>query len=77
MCAWLATKPSNIGIGGKNLAGQKLTIKLTEDQQKQIKAATGKSITELNIDLASTGHLTEKELGEVAGGVVRDKTSPL
>ena len=58
------------------MAGNKLTIKLTDDQQKQIKAATGKSITELNIDLASTGHLTEKELGQVAGGVL-DKTSPL
>jgi hypothetical protein len=50
------------------MAGNKLTIKLTEDQQKQIKAATGKSLTELHIDLASTGDLTEGELGQVAGG---------
>ena len=58
------------------MAGQKLTIRLTDDQQRQIKNATGKSVTELNIDLASTGHLTEKDLEQVAGGVL-DKTSPL
>ena len=46
----------------------KLTIKLTDEQQNQIKRATGKSITELNIDLGSTGQLTEKDLENVAGG---------
>jgi hypothetical protein len=51
------------------MAGNKLTIKLTDDQQKQIKNATGKSITELSIDLASAAHLTEKDLENVAGGV--------
>jgi hypothetical protein len=50
------------------MAGNKLTIKLTADQQKQIKDATGKSITELNIDLAATGGLSDKELEQVAGG---------
>lgn len=50
------------------MAGDKLTIKLTVDQQNQIKAATGRSITELNIDLGATGHLSEKELGSIAGG---------
>ena len=50
------------------MAGNKLTIKLTDDQQNQIKSATGKSITELNIDLGSAGHLTEKDLENVAGG---------
>ncbi|MGA7410842.1 MAG: hypothetical protein WBW33_10175 [Bryobacteraceae bacterium] len=50
------------------MAENKLTIKLTDEQQKQIKDATGKSITELNIDLASTGQLTEVELEQVAGG---------
>ena len=44
----------------------KVTIKLTDDQQKRIKEATGKSITELNIDLAS---LNEAELNQAAGGV--------
>jgi hypothetical protein len=51
------------------MAGNILTIKLTDDQQKQIKNATGKSITELNIDLASTGQLSEKDLGGVSGGI--------
>ena len=46
----------------------KLTIKLTDEQQKQIKDATGRSITELNIDSAATGALGEKDLDQVAGG---------
>jgi len=50
------------------MASNKLTITLTEDQQKQIKSATGKNITQLNIDLASTGNLNEKDLDRVAGG---------
>ena len=50
------------------MAGNKLTIKLTDDQQKQIRDATGRSIKQLNIDLASTGALSEKELADVAGG---------
>jgi len=52
------------------MAGNKLTLKLTGDQQKQIKDATGKSITELNIDLASAGGLSEKDLDQVAGGSI-------
>lgn len=51
------------------MAGNKLTIKLTDDQQNQIKSATGKSITELNIDLAAAGLLSPKDLENVAGGV--------
>ena len=50
------------------MAGSKLTIKLTDEQQKQIKKATGKTLTELNIDLAATGSLRDEELGKVAGG---------
>jgi hypothetical protein len=50
------------------MAGNKLTIKLTDDQQNQIKNATGRTITELNIDLAATGQLSEKDLEELAGG---------
>ena len=50
------------------MAGKKLTIKLTDDQKNQIKNATGKNITELNIDLGSTGHLSEQDLENVAGG---------
>jgi hypothetical protein len=52
------------------MAGSKLTIKLTEDQQTQIKNATGRIITELNIDVAATGNLTEKDLDQISGGRV-------
>jgi len=55
------------------MAGEKLRIKLTDDQQKQIRDATGKSVSELNIDLASTGDLTERELAQVAGGATKKK----
>ena len=51
------------------MAGKKLTIKLTSDQQKQIKDATGKSIRELNIDLTSPGTLSDKDLEAVSGGL--------
>jgi hypothetical protein len=51
------------------MAGNKLTIKLSTDQQAQIKDATGRSVTELNIDLSSTGSLSEKDLENVAGGI--------
>jgi hypothetical protein len=71
-----ATKSSNKGTGDDNTAGLELPIKLTDNQQKQIKAATGKSITELNIDLASTGHLTEKNLEQLAGGAQKVRKSP-
>jgi hypothetical protein len=50
------------------MAAAKLTLKLTDEQQNQIKSATGKSISELNIDLAAAGHLTERDLDDVAGG---------
>lgn len=50
------------------MAGNKLTITLTDGQQKQIKAATGKSLTELNIDLSSLSNLSEKDLEQVTGG---------
>jgi hypothetical protein len=52
------------------MAGNKLTIKLTNDQQNQIKNATGKSITELNIDVSATGDLTDKDLDNVSGGAI-------
>lgn len=51
------------------MAGKKLTINLTPEQQKQIKDATGKSIKELNIDISSTGDLTEKDLERLSGGI--------
>jgi bacteriocin-like protein len=45
-----------------------LTIKLTNEQQKQIKDATGKNLMELNIDLPAADDLTENELKQVSGG---------
>jgi hypothetical protein len=56
------------------MAGNKLTIKLTDDQQNQIKKATGRSITELNIDVAAAGRLTEKDLDQIAAGGKINKT---
>ena len=53
------------------MAGNKLTIKLTDDQQAQIRDATGKSVTELNIDLASTGQISEEDLQKLSGGVLK------
>ena len=50
------------------MAGNKLTIKLTDDQQSQIKAATGHTIQELNVDVAA-GQLPEESLNQVTGGV--------
>ncbi|MFZ0961127.1 MAG: hypothetical protein WAO35_09490 [Terriglobia bacterium] len=51
------------------MGGNKLTTALTDDQQKQIENATGKSITGLNIDFAPPGNLSEKDLDRVAGGL--------
>ncbi len=59
------------------MAGNKLTIKLTDEQQNQIKTATGKSIKELNIDLGAASRLTDKDLEKASGGVIafeRDAT---
>lgn len=54
----------------------KLTITLTDDQRKQIKDATGESITELSIDLGSTGLLTDVELEQVGGGYYKIHLEP-
>lgn len=45
-----------------------VTMKLTNEQQQQIKGLTGRNLTELHIELASTGGLAEKELEQVVGG---------
>jgi len=50
------------------MAGNKLTIKLTDEQQNQIKNATGKIISELNIDLGTITKLTDEDLNDVSGG---------
>jgi hypothetical protein len=57
------------------MAGNKLTIKLTDEQQNQIKKATGRSIKELNIDLAATSGLTEEDLESATGGIHAQKIS--
>ena len=50
------------------MSEKNLTIKLTDEQQKQFKDAIGKDITELNLGLAAEGQLSEAELGQVQGG---------
>jgi len=59
------------------MAGNILTIQLTTEQQQQIRAATGKNITALNIDLRSTGNLSEKDLDDVTGGAIHIKYGAL
>jgi bacteriocin-like protein len=56
----------NCGIGGKHM--KKMTIQLTTDQQKQIKDATGKDLTELNLTIPAQEELNESELAQVTGG---------
>ena len=51
------------------MANKNLTLNLTSDQQRQIREATGKDVSELNIDLASAGEITEDDLENVAGGL--------
>jgi hypothetical protein len=51
------------------MAGKKVTINLTSEQQKQIKDATGKSIKELNVDVSTIGELSEKDLEGLSGGI--------
>ena len=49
-----------------------VTIHLTEEQQTQIKNATGKDMAELSLSFGSQGELTDSELnGVTGGGVVR------
>jgi hypothetical protein len=48
--------------------GNKLTIRLTDDQQTQIRNVTGKSVAELNIGLGAMGQLTAEDLDQVSGG---------
>jgi hypothetical protein len=55
----------------QKMANKTLTLKLTLDQQKQIKEATGKDIKEISLAVASTGQLTEKDLELVNAGGLR------
>lgn len=58
------------------MAGNKLTIKLTDEQQNQIQSATGRSITELNIDLGTKGQLSEQALDSVSGSALTQDPHP-
>jgi hypothetical protein len=53
------------------MAGKKLTITLTNEQQKKIREATGKSLSELTIDLAAPDHVRDEDLEQVVGGYKR------
>jgi hypothetical protein len=48
----------------------KLTLELTDEQQKQIRESTGENITKVTFNLAAKGELTENQLGQVVGGAV-------
>jgi hypothetical protein len=50
------------------MAEDKLTIRLTDDQQKQIKDATGKRVSKLTITGYGPSALTEQDLDKVTGG---------
>ena len=53
------------------MANKNLTLKLTANQQKQIKEATGKDVSEISLKLAATGQLSEKDLEQVSAGMLR------
>jgi hypothetical protein len=55
------------------MVGNRLTITLTPDQQKQIQEATGRNVAELHFDLAATGELSEADLDQVSGGSGGDR----
>jgi hypothetical protein len=48
----------------------KVTVPLTPEQQKLVKDATGKNISELHLAFPAEGQLSEAQLGEVHGGAV-------
>jgi len=50
------------------MATSKLTITLTGDQQRQIREATGQTVTELILEPAAANELSERELDGVVGG---------
>jgi hypothetical protein len=45
-----------------------ITIKLTDEQRKQILSATGKDLKEVRVNVAAAGSLSELDLDKVAGG---------
>ena len=53
------------------MANKNLTLKLTASQQKQIKEAPGKDVSEISLKLAATGQLSGKDLEQVSAGMLR------
>ena len=56
------------------MANKNLKLKLTSDQQMQIKEATGRDISEINIEVASLGQLAENDLDRVVAGATNRKS---
>jgi hypothetical protein len=50
------------------MTADKLTVRLTNDQQKQIQEATGQKVTALNLDLMAADQLSQSALDSVSGG---------
>jgi hypothetical protein len=69
--AWAKVRgaPAQDRKGKGRTAMKKMTIQLTSDQQKQIKEATGKDVSEMNLNFGEQGELNESELGLVQGGL--------
>ena len=57
------------------MAGNTLKIALTAEQRKQIKDATGKAISELNITIPGTDEMSLEALAGVAGGAGHEAPS--
>jgi hypothetical protein len=51
-----------------------LKLKLTNDQQRQIRETTGKDVSELNIEIASRGQISEEDLEKIVGGATKKST---
>lgn len=50
------------------MAQDKVTIRLTDDQQKQVQEATGEKVKALNIDMMAADQLSQSDLNSVSGG---------
>jgi len=45
-----------------------ITIRLTDDQQRQFREATGQTVTELTLEPAGANELSDQQLDGVVGG---------
>lgn len=50
------------------MSASKLTIRLTDDQQRQFREATGQTVTELTLEPAATNELSDQQLDGIVGG---------